>query len=120
MGYAATAATIVLTVYGQLVVKWQVNQAGRFPNAASERLSYLVRLTFNPWVLTAFLATMLAGLAWFVVLSHFQLSSVYPFLSLSFVTVLLLSAPFLGEPITFPKVIGVLLVIAGLIVGVQR
>src|SRR5205807_6689711 len=67
-GYAATAATILLTVYGQLIVKWQVEHAGKFPTATSERISYLVRLTFNPWVLTAFLAALLAALAWFIVL----------------------------------------------------
>jgi drug/metabolite transporter (DMT)-like permease len=118
-GYAATAATILLTVYGQLIVKWQVERAGRFPSATADRVSYLVRLTFNPWVLTAFLAALIAALAWFIVLSHFDLSSVYPFLSLTFVLVLFLSAPFFGEPITVPKVAGVVLVLAGLTVMVQ-
>ena len=120
IGHAATVATIVLTAYGQLVVKWQVGRAGPFPTGTGDRLSYLVRITFNPWVLTGFLAALLAALAWFVALSHFQLSAVYPFLSLTFVLVLFLSVPFLGEQVTAFKLIGVLLVIAGLIVGVQR
>jgi drug/metabolite transporter (DMT)-like permease len=118
-GYGATAATILLTVYGQLIVKWQVNRAGRFPSANSKRIEYLVKLTFNPWVLTAFLAALLAALAWFIVLSHFNLSSVYPFLSLTFVLTLFLSAPLFGEPITIPKVAGVFIVLGGLSVMVQ-
>lgn len=59
------------------------------------------------------LAALLAALAWFIALSHFDLSAVYPFLSLTFVLVLFLRAPFFGEPVTVAKVVGVVLVLAG-------
>ena len=118
-GYIAAAATILLTCYGQLVIKWQVNRAGHFPAGSSERVSYFLRLLSSPWVLSAFAAAFVAALAWFVALSQFQLSSVYPFVSLTFVLVVFLSAALFGESITVPKVVGLLLVLGGLTVMVQ-
>jgi drug/metabolite transporter (DMT)-like permease len=118
-GYIATASTILLTCYGQLVIKWQVGRAGHFPGGTSERVHYILRLLGSPWVLSAFGAAFIAALSWFVALSQFQLSSVYPFVSLTFVLVLFLSAAFFGESITVPKVAGLALVLAGLTVMVQ-
>ena len=118
-GYIAAAITIVLTCYGQLMIKWRVGRAGHFPAGTSERVHYILRLLASPWVLSAFLAAFVAALAWFVALSQFQLSSVYPFVSLTFVLVLFLSAAFFGESITVPKVVGLVLVLAGLTVMVQ-
>ena len=37
-GYLAILATIVFTVYGQLVFKWQVDEAGSFPSEAGKRV----------------------------------------------------------------------------------
>ena len=38
MHYVYIFITIVLTVYGQLIVKWQVNLAGPFPASNGKRL----------------------------------------------------------------------------------
>ena len=47
MSYAYVAATVLLTVYGQLVVKWQVANAARSTDAA-ERAAFLLGLLANP------------------------------------------------------------------------
>ena len=44
-------------------------------------------------------------MAWMAALTHFELSRVYPFVALSFVLVLLLSAIVFGESLTWPKVV---------------
>jgi len=49
----------------------------------------------------------------------FELSYAYPFMSLSLVLVLGLSVPFLHEAITAPKIIGMTLIIAGIIIRGQ-
>ena len=36
-GALAIAATILLTVYGQLIVKWQVGEAGDLPSGTANR-----------------------------------------------------------------------------------
>jgi multidrug transporter EmrE-like cation transporter len=111
------AATILLTVYGQLVLKWQVTRAGPLPLGVADKAFFLGRLLLNPWVISGLAAAFLAFLSWAAALTKFQLSYAYPFTSLAFVLVLFLSAVFLREQITTPKVLGILLIVAGITVG---
>jgi drug/metabolite transporter (DMT)-like permease len=115
--YFFVAATVSLTVYGQLIIKWQTQSAGAFPSGASKRLSYLVHMLSSPWVISAFAAAGIAALCWIVALSHLDLSRAYPFVSASFVAVLVLCAILFDEPLTSLKVGGALLIVSGLIVG---
>ena len=50
-------------------------------------------------------------------MTKFELSYAYPFMSLAFVLVLVLSAVLFHEPLTVPKILGVLLIIIGIVVG---
>jgi multidrug transporter EmrE-like cation transporter len=111
------AATVVLTVYGQVIVKWQAGRAGAFPSAGGERVDYLVRFFLNPWVITAFLAAAVAALAWVAALSRLDLSRAYPWMATSFIAVTLLSAWFFSESLNGWKVAGVALIVLGLAVG---
>jgi multidrug transporter EmrE-like cation transporter len=117
MSYLYISITILLTVYGQLVIKWQVLKAGAFPEDAGEKLWFLLHLLLNPWVISAFIAAFLASVSWMAAMTKFQLSHAYPFMSLAFVFVLIFSGLFFHEPITQPKIIGIVLVIIGLAIG---
>lgn len=118
-GWLYVAGTIVLTVYGQLIVKWQVGDAGELPEAAGERIEFLVRLLLRPWVLSALIAALVAALFWMAALTKFDLSRAYPFMALSFVLVMVGSALFFSEPLTAAKIGGVALICLGLVVGSQ-
>ena len=111
--------TILFTVYGQLVVKWQVNLAGPIHVNPAERFSYFVKLILNPWVISSLMAAFLAFLSWVGAMSKFELSYAYPFTSLSFVLVLSFSACFFNEVITMPKIFGLTFIMLGIIVGSQ-
>jgi multidrug transporter EmrE-like cation transporter len=111
------ALTILLTVYGQLVFKWQIDLAGGMPDAWSERLGYFVRLLLNVWVITSFAAGFVASLTWAAALAKFDLSYAYPFTSLAYVLVLVASAPLFREALTLPKLLGVGLIVVGVYVG---
>jgi multidrug transporter EmrE-like cation transporter len=111
------ALTVVLTVYGQLVFKWRVDDAGDFPSAGSDRLDYLLRLFLDPWVISVFVSALLASVTWALALTRFELSFAYPFMALSFVLVLAFGGVFLSESVTVAKVAGVSLIVLGLIVA---
>jgi multidrug transporter EmrE-like cation transporter len=119
MSYFYVACTVLLTVYGQLVIKWQVLAAGAFPEAPAEKLLFLGRLLVNPWVMSALAAALLAAVAWMAALTKLDLSHAYPFTSLAFVLVLVASAFFFHEPVTGPKIAGTVLICIGIIVGSQ-
>ncbi|HUL41456.1 MAG TPA: EamA family transporter [Burkholderiales bacterium] len=119
MSYFYVALTIALTVYGQIVIKWQVLHAGAFPEAVVDKLWFLYKLLINPWVISALLAALLAAVAWMAAMTRLDLSQAYPFMSLAFVLVLILSGLFFNEPITTPKIAGIILIVLGIVVGSQ-
>jgi len=116
-GFAYVLGSVLFTVYGQMVVKWQVAKAGAFPPSLSEKISFLVHLVLNPWILSSMFAGFLALLCWLAAMTKFELSYAYPFMSLAFMFVLILSAILFHEAVTVPKVLGVLLIMAGIIVA---
>jgi len=110
-------AVIVLTVCGQLILKWQVAKAGAFPQSFPQGALFLLRLVFNPWIIGGLFAGFLAFLCWVTALTKFELSYAYPFMSLAFVLVLFSSALLFHEAVTMPKMFGILLIMAGIIIA---
>ncbi|HEY6093492.1 MAG TPA: EamA family transporter [Gallionellaceae bacterium] len=119
MSYLYILSTILLTVYGQLVIKWQVQLAGALPEDGAEKARFLLHLLLNYWVISAYLAALLASVTWMAAVAKLQLSHAYPFMSLAFVLVIVLSAMLFNEPITSPKIIGVSFIVVGVAIGSQ-
>lgn len=117
MSHFYLAMTIALTVYGQLIFKWRVGAAGQLPEQWDAKLLYLGALLLDPWILSGFAAAVLASLFWILAVSRLELSYAYPFMSLNFVLVLALAAMFFHEALTPPKIIGLGLIVAGLVVA---
>ena len=119
MSYVYVLLTILLTVYGQLVIKWQVSKAGSLPADLPAKVGFLLRLLLNPWIASGLVAALLAALSWMAAMTRLELSFAYPFMSLSFVLVLVLSAVLLREPLTAYKLVGLGLVMLGLFVSTR-
>jgi multidrug transporter EmrE-like cation transporter len=117
VGYLYIALTVLLTVYGQLVLKWQVGLAGPGPEGFPAKMYFLVGLLANPWIITGFVAAFAASLAWMGAMTKFELSHAYPFMSLNFVLVLFLASLFFHEPLSTAKIVGVGLIVLGVVVG---
>ena len=113
---ALVLCTVVLTSYAQLIVKWRVSRAGPLPVDFAKKALFLTGMLFDPFVITGLLGALLAGLAWMAAMTKLELSFAYPFVSLSFVLVFVFSAFLFHETITTPKILGMLLIIAGIIV----
>jgi uncharacterized membrane protein len=113
------AGVIGLTVYIQLIVKWQVSNADALPASTPDRVAWAVRLLVSPWVISAFAAAACAACLWFVALTRYEPSHVYPFMSATFAIVLVLSAVLFDESISVAKVTCLALIAAGLAVGTR-
>src|SRR5688500_13152195 len=114
IGVVYIGLTIAFTVYGQLIIKWQVDQGGAFPPEASDKVIFILKLLRNPWVISSFASAFVASLFWMAAMTEFELSFAYPFMSLSYVVVMVLSFLLMGEKLTLYKVFGTLVIIAGL------
>ena len=115
MAYALIALTILFTVYGQVMLKWQVAQFQPAPLRMSDPSS-IARMLMNPWVLSAFAAAFLASLCWMATLTKLPLSKAYPFMALSFPTVSLLAVLLFKEEMNGIKITGTALITLGAIV----
>ena len=109
--------TIVLTVYAQLILKWQMSLLTAVPADLAGKALFYLQLVLRPWILTTVVAAFLAFLCWATALQHFELSYAYPYMGASFVLVLWLSFMLFHEPLTVPKVAGTLLIVAGIALG---
>ena len=119
MSYVYILLTILLTVYGQIAIKWQVLKAGSLPEATADKIAFLLQLLLNPWIVSAFAAALLASIFWMAAMTKLQLSHAYPFMSLAFVLILIASGLFFHEAITPLKIAGIVLIVLGIIVGSQ-
>lgn len=119
MSYLYVACTILLTVYGQIVIKWQVMGAGPLPEAAGDKLLFIGRLLLNPWIISALTAALVASFTWMAAMTKLDLSHAYPFTSLAFVLVTFASAFVFHEPLTGPKLAGLALICLGIVIGSQ-
>jgi drug/metabolite transporter (DMT)-like permease len=108
--------TVFLTVAGQVIIKWQITKAGVFPDNLSEKVVFLLHLLLNPWIIASLAGALVAALAWMAAMTKFELSQAYPFMSLSFIFVMIFSSMLLDEQLSLNKILGTILVIGGLIV----
>ena len=114
MGYIYILVTLLLTVYGQLILKWRINFHGAFPEQFKLQLFYFGKALLDPYIFSSFVAAFLASLTWIAALTKFEISYAYPFMSLSFVIVLFFSYLLFNEPLTLNKMVGIILIMIGL------
>ena len=110
--------SIILGVISQLIVKWKMG-AVDFEEGASfiDKSIVVLYMLLNPYIILSIMLTFLAGLAWMMAMTKFEISYAYPFTSLGFVLILFLSALLLGEAMTWPKVVGSIFITVGIIIS---
>jgi uncharacterized membrane protein len=114
--YVYIFATIIFTVYGQLILKTRISKYGALPDDMFGKVKHLLWLLLDPGIFSGFVAAFLASLAWMITMTKFDLSYAYPFMSLNFVIVIILSYWLLGEPLSLNNVIGVGFIVFGTII----
>jgi len=117
MAHLYIFGTILFTVYGQLIIKWRIPFHGALPGELTEKIVFLLKLFFDPFILSGFVAAFLASLCWMAAMTAFDLSYAYPFMGLNFVLVFLASAILLSEQVTLYKVAGLILIVLGILIS---
>lgn len=118
MGYLWALCSVLLVSGAQLALKWAVMQ---FPQAALN-LEFLSAVLFDSLpglcaLLAGLTAYALSMVCWYLALRRIPLSKAYPLLSLSYVLVwaAAIVLPWLNEPFSALKLLGVAAVFIGLI-----
>jgi multidrug transporter EmrE-like cation transporter len=93
---------------------------GQLPDLPAAKLLFLVKSLFgDPFIISGFVAAFAASLFWMAAMTKFELSFAYPFMSLAFVLVFLMSVALFGETFTIGKVVGLALIVSGIVVTVK-
>ncbi|MGE8106551.1 EamA family transporter [Allorhizobium sp. NPDC080224] len=113
--YLFIAATLILTAYGQLVVKARsIAMIGKGP---STRTDYLVAMFTDPGVISGLVAAVVASACWTLAIQRTSLGVAYPFMALTFVIVPIGSVLLFGERLSMLQVIGMVTIVAGVTVS---
>lgn len=107
----------LLVTYSQLIVKWRSNAIGQ--EVAQEFSKQLFKFLSDPVILSAYGAALIASFAWLYVVTKLPLTVAFPvYIGVTFVMVLLGGWFFLSEALTATKLIAVLLIFGGIVLGV--
>jgi len=110
---------ILFTVASQIIMRWRVGPSSDAATDAMSRFQFVTSMLLTPWVWGAILCTFLAGVAWMLALTRFELTYAFPFTGVSFVLILFAGAYLFGEHVSLARIAGTLLVVLGLIVVVR-
>ncbi|MCB5175186.1 DMT family transporter [Microvirga lenta] len=106
------AATLGLSIYGQLVTKWRADW--HTANSHVEgRFGFVFAMLTDLWVLSGLAGAFLASIAYMLVLQKLPLAYAYPLMALSFVLVPVAAVLAFGGRIPLMQATGLFLIVLG-------
>ena len=114
IGFIFIFLTILFTIYGQLIIKYEITTLGAMPMQIELFIPYLLKAFTNLKIVSGVFSAVLAMICWFGAISRLDLSFAYPFMSLSFPAVVFLSISLFHEPFYWGKLLGTILILFGL------
>ncbi|TMH75010.1 MAG: hypothetical protein E6H57_00080 [Betaproteobacteria bacterium] len=114
----AILPTMLLVVYGQLIIKWRVGALAEVAQPASGPLGRLVVYVTDPYILSAYVAALASSFTWMFVVESHPVSLAFPLhIGLTVIAVVAGGIYLFGEPITAPRILAVALIVAGIAIG---
>lgn len=102
-------------VAGQLMLKIGMSKMGALEISMAALPAITWRMATSPWVVGGLVIYVSGIFFWLLALNRVDLSFAYPFASLSYVLIFLSSWLLLGEQITMPRVMGMLVICLGVV-----
>ena len=114
--YVYISVMLIAVASGQIILKYGVSKLGEMPTKLNDGAVFLFRALLNPLVILSLMLAFVGALAWIATVSKVELSFAYPFTSLGYVLILLLSSLILKEQIPTMRWIGVLVIGIGVLI----
>jgi len=107
--------TTLFGAFGQILIKIGMNNIGEveLKDVFGKKLFSIL---INPYILSGSILFFLSMLLWLFVLSKADLNFSYPFLSMGFILVMILSFLLLKESIPITRIVGIIIVLVGLFI----
>ena len=104
-------------VASQLIIKWKMGQFSfNDYETMTDKFIFAFSMLFNPYIIISLVFTLLAGVAWMIAMTKFEISYAYTFTILGLIFVSIFSVLFFGETISATKIVGIVFVIIGIFI----
>jgi multidrug transporter EmrE-like cation transporter len=107
--------SVFLSVVAQILLKHGMSNGSVQAALNSDVLTAGITIFTNISVVAGLAAYVSSAGIWLLVLSKIDVSKAYPFVGIGFIGTMMFAYWFLNEPLTLTKVIGTLLVLAGVL-----
>jgi len=116
--YIFVLMTSLFTFLGQLIIKWRIDSIKfSLSGTLSEKFTAIVSLLFDKFIVIGLISAVCAAIFWMIALSKFNLSHAYPIIIALLITLTVLSSViFLGETLSFFKILGITFILLGLVI----
>jgi multidrug transporter EmrE-like cation transporter len=117
LGYLYIFGTVLFTVYGQLILKWRIVYYGALPELFLDKIAFLFKLVFDPFIFSGFASAFIASFFWMAAMTKFEVSYAYPIiLSGLLLLTSTLGIILLNESISYSKIVGILFILTGVFI----
>lgn len=107
--------SVLTTTAGQLLLKKGMNILGSVTLSFDQLLPTIWKMATNLYVLIGFLILLGSNVFWLAALSRVELSYAYPFVSISYVIMLVASWIMFDEKITLSRLLGTIVIGIGIL-----
>lgn len=111
--------SVSLSVVAQILLKHGMSNSAVQTALNSDAITAGITVFTNMSVIAGLSAYVASAGIWLLVLSKIDVSKAYPFVGIGFIGTMLFAYWFLNEPLTATKVVGTLLVLAGVLLVSQ-
>lgn len=113
--FAMIMISVLLSVTAQILLKHGMSHQTVSSASEGPAIVFFINIFSNISVLSGLTAYVASAGVWLLVLGKIDVSKAYPFVGLGFVLTMLFAHLFLGESLSILKVIGTLLIFAGVV-----
>lgn len=106
-----------LSALAQICLKYGMSRAS-VANAlqTGDPFTIVMAILLNIWVLGGLLLYGTSAISWLFVLAKVEVSYAYPFVAIGFILTMILGKLLLGDALSLTRVVGTLVVVAGLVI----
>lgn len=112
LSFALVLSGVLLNAAAQLLLKAGTNTVGHF-EFSLDNLGIAWRLAFEPHIVGGLACYVVSVVVWIMALSRVEVSIAYPMLSIGYVVTAIAAYFLFGEAVTWPRLAGIALIIAG-------
>lgn len=105
---------VLLNAAAQLLLKKGMTTIGYFSFSWDNFLPIAQQVAINPYIMIGIVSYIFSLIAWLLVLSRLPVSYAYPMLSIGYIVVAIVGYYLFQEPLTAHRILGILIIVAGI------